>query len=307
MQETRTEMDTEVIMEYEHVLIGKLNVIDPYYFRGKSPEVNRHTAAMLMRYCFEKYLQWSPAKVRESITLDILRQWHLAGLLKYLDPFKTMSLEYNLKGLAHILYPNEINYTIKDECYAIYPQILESSLAIENQRIAAQEAKAKNLTQEMSTAKKGADAKKKKQSPKPKQMRGIKFPKGFFNDKDGMAKACICLKYAIENYLQAIDPMTTPEEMYKFFGTGDCLKFLRTCKLGPYIADIFDAPVTALHLLLPDEQEREFLFNYYRFWQIYDDNERKKIENRGAKGKREQDKPTEEDKKYVQTAISQPT
>ncbi len=123
-----------------------------------------------------------------------------------------------------------------------------------------------------------------------------RFPKNFFAGPKSMDQACICLKYAIDNFLS----FTSSEELYDFFGTPQCLRFLRDYKLNICLKEQFDAPITAVHLIVPPIQSEEFLFQYYRFWQIFNEQLRLEEEVRGKKPVYEHKEIAKEDAKYVQ-------
>ena len=105
-----------------------------------------------------------------------------------------------------------------------------------------------------------------------------RFPKKFFLTSRGMHRICVCLKYAIDHYTN----FKTVDEMYDFFGTGQSTPFLRNYRLSPHIKDLFDTPITAVHILTPEEQRNHFLFQYYRFQQLYEEHIAPE-ETRGAK------------------------
>ena len=95
----------------------------------------------------------------------------------------------------------------------------------------------------------------------------LNFPKGFFASGSGRSKVCACLKYAIENnlFIDSID------EMYEFFGSRECLKFLReTAKLSSKVKMLFNCPIEAFHQTLPPSQQDCFKYEVLRFHQLLD-------------------------------------
>ena len=248
-----SELDIEVLTEYDKVLIGKQRIIDPYYFhRSKTPEARQHTALTLIQYACEVYLRWSPQKMYESISMDILKQWKLTGYLTHIEFPPELNKERNLWYLAHMIYPDVIHVSDKEICLSVYRQVLSGEIK--------------------------------------------KFPKKFFSDSRNMKRACVCLKYAIDNYTN----FNNVEALYDFFGSSECLKFLSTYRLDMYIRNIFDSPITALYLIVPPDQDLPFLFHYYRFWQIFEDERRRELEVRGKKAVHPHAAINEEDRKYVQ-------
>lgn len=106
-----------------------------------------------------------------------------------------------------------------------------------------------------------------------------RFPRGYFTDDLGKQRACACLKYAIEHY----HPFSSYADMYNFFGTKRCLKFLRTYKLNVGIRTAFECPVDCLHYTLSPSTRNELLHQYYRFHQIRTENirlEKERMKNR---------------------------
>lgn len=247
-----TELELEIIAEYEQVLIGRQRSIDTYYFANKTPKANCDTVLMLIQYVSEEYLRWSPQKLYESLSLGILKEWKLANLLKYVIFPPELNVERNAGYIARLIYPDKINFNDKDICLSVYKRLLDGEIK--------------------------------------------KFPKGFFATENGVNRVCYCLKYAIDNYQN----FTSIDDVYRYFGTDRCLKFLRDFRLSVYIKDKFDAPVTAVHCLLPAEQNDPFLFNVYRFWQIYNEYERQETEHRGMRAIHKHAKIGKEDIKYVQ-------
>lgn len=247
-----SEIEIEILAEYEQVLIGNQRVIDSYYFFNKTLEANQDTALLLIQYMVEHFLRWSPQKMYDSITMDILKHWRLAGLLTFIEFPEELNKEKNLGYLAHLIYPNEVKITKRDICMSVYQRVCSGEMT--------------------------------------------KHPKDFFHSNESLNYICFCLKYAIENFTNFKNTV----EMYDFFGTQVCLKFLRTYKLAAYIKEQFEAPIVAFYLIVPEEQDIPFLFQYYRFWQIFNEYRRQEEESRGKKAVHKHTMITKEDKKYVQ-------
>lgn len=257
MKGVLTELEKEVLTEYDQVLIGNQRTVDRYYFDDKTDEVNQQTALLIIRHVVEDYLKWSPQKMRDSMTMDIIRQWKLAG---YLRDFITFPPEFrkeaNLWYLAHLLYPNIISASDRDVCIRVYCRLLDKEIQ--------------------------------------------KFPKGFFSGPTAMNRVCYCLNYAIDNFTN----FTSVEEMYDFFGSEECIAELKRWRLYTYVRDLFDAPIVPIYMMANDEQERPYLFQYYRFWQIVEENRRAATEKRGKPAVHRHAKLSKEDTKYVQVDMS---
>lgn len=91
------------------------------------------------------------------------------------------------------------------------------------------------------------------------------FPQNFFAAGNGREKVCACLRYAIENNLS----FTSVDEMYDYFGSVNCKKFLReTAKLSVHIKMLFDCNIDAMHQMLPPSQQDNFKHQLLRFHQM---------------------------------------
>ena len=247
-----SDLDLEVIAEYENVLIGKRKAVDPFYFAHRSPETNERTTLMLIRYVCETYLQWSPQKIRMSLTLDVLKKWHLYYFIRHIRFRPEVDPELDAGYIACLLYPDAIRVDDREICISVYKRVLSGEIK--------------------------------------------KFPKDFFSGREGMNRVSYCLKYAIDNTAN----FTSVEDMYRFFGTNECSKFLRNARLATHVKELFEAPITAFYRLTSGEQDDPFLFNVYRFWQIYNTRKKQDSENRGRSPRHKHAEIKMEDIKHEQ-------
>lgn len=127
MKPNLTEIEREVLADYDQLVIGNLRNIDPYYFADKSRETNQSLALLVIQYAIEKYIKWSPQKMYASITMDIMHQWHLATILRYVDFPADMNKEKYTSYLAHMIYPDIIQCTEADICLAVYRRALDGA------------------------------------------------------------------------------------------------------------------------------------------------------------------------------------
>lgn len=88
-----------------------------------------------------------------------------------------------------------------------------------------------------------------------------KYPKEFFTGMYGMLRACICLKYMIENNLQ----FHSVEDMYEFFASKDAAAVLRNNKLEMVSKDLYETNVDFIHDALADSQKIDILYHFYKF------------------------------------------
>lgn len=113
-----------------------------------------------------------------------------------------------------------------------------------------------------------------------------RFPKGYFLDTNGKSKACVLLKYAIENKLSA----SSISELYAFFGSNRCTEFLAENKLDLPRRLLFKTPVEYFDLVLPLSQRNPLLFNYYHLWALVDGRKHLLKEKRGRPTRSQKDK-----------------
>lgn len=89
----------------------------------------------------------------------------------------------------------------------------------------------------------------------------VKFPKNFFLTASGEINACICLQYAINQYLK----ITSIQELYEMFSDiNKARDFLREVKLWVPCQDIYDHPIDMLHDCL-GTQRNDLYYMYGRF------------------------------------------
>lgn len=115
-----------------------------------------------------------------------------------------------------------------------------------------------------------------------------RFPKHFFEDKDGMMRALFCLKYAIKEYTS----FKSPEEMYKYFAFhGD--EFLRQYKLkDAYNMNFNTLPIDYLNecMNVYSRYEYSFLYTKYRVLAQYTEMLKQEEKERKRKLKEEAEK-----------------
>lgn len=89
-----------------------------------------------------------------------------------------------------------------------------------------------------------------------------KYPKNFFLAADGEENACICLQYALTEYLSAY----TISGLYSFFSNKrKAIPFLKRVKLYKPCQDIFELPIDMLHKSLPLEDRDELTYHFERY------------------------------------------
>ena len=84
-----------------------------------------------------------------------------------------------------------------------------------------------------------------------------KFIKNYMEGPEGHIRACVCLRYVIENYLTEIHGI---QELYRYFSSPKIMPWLRKFKLIKPCTDMFMTPVDILHESLSEEQQDNTLF-----------------------------------------------
>lgn len=97
-------------------------------------------------------------------------------------------------------------------------------------------------------------------------LSNAKTPKHFFTGKDAKERACICLQYYIQHYMI----ITSIPDLYKTFGDKNIYSKLKECKLHKCLS-LYNNPVEFLNDSLSIDQRDEFLFRYYNFCDIYNE------------------------------------
>ncbi len=92
-----------------------------------------------------------------------------------------------------------------------------------------------------------------------------RYPKDYMYGYLGMLRAKICLQYAINKncVFKSID------DLYKFFSSKDCIKYLKQNKLYQLYSSFYATPLEYMHDSMPSSIKNEFLFHNYMFMQKY--------------------------------------
>lgn len=87
-----------------------------------------------------------------------------------------------------------------------------------------------------------------------------KWPKWYFSNAEGHARACVCLRYMIE-HVMSYDSL---EELYDQFASGEGLKMINKYGLKNVVFNEFGDPVTFLHETLSAEERQIQKYHYYK-------------------------------------------
>ena len=94
-----------------------------------------------------------------------------------------------------------------------------------------------------------------------------RYPKDYMYGYLGMLRANICLQYSIsKNCL-----FKSADELYKFFASKECIKYLKQNKLYQLYVSFYSSPLEYMHDSIPSSIKNEFLFHNYMFMTKYNE------------------------------------
>lgn len=92
-----------------------------------------------------------------------------------------------------------------------------------------------------------------------------RYPKDYMYGYLGILRAKICFQYALnKNFL-----FKSVDEMYSFFASKECMKFLKEAKLYQLYVNFYTSPLEYMHDSLPTAIKNDFLFHNYMFMLQY--------------------------------------
>ena len=92
-----------------------------------------------------------------------------------------------------------------------------------------------------------------------------RYPKDYMYGYLGMLRAKICLQYSINKNLL----FKSPDDLYRFFASKDCLKYLKTNKLYQLYTSFYSSPLEYMHDSMPSTIKNNFLYHNYDFMMKY--------------------------------------
>ena len=242
MDKTDMKIDTNkgLLYEYTNILTGQNVSFPAAYFTKGSNGKNETSAIAVFKYAFEIFLHWTPIDAKNMLNWDIIKKMSLDRVIGYLNVPAGVKMNEDFAYIVHVIYPEVVPYNENKFTSKVYESVL-----------------------------KGKD----------EYGNGIsKFPKKFFDNSEGVQRACVCLRHMIEHYMLFTDGV---HEMYEYFSTPDAVKAIDQYKLKLVLKDVFlGAPVRYLHLSLPDQDKDEFDYHFYSFLYEYDRAKRKYYSNK---------------------------
>ena len=208
------------IFEYEELLMGQRTRFEAS-FKG-SPTENKKEVGHIWRYAIEELLGWTPEEALKNLDNDMVEALMLHKTFAGLDyePKKTYVSDYRF--ILQYAFPESIKYDFVQETLSEYEHVAKLGMW-------------KNDTED------------------------YKYPKNFFGDNNGAARANILLRHVVNTYLGDM----SLKEKYVFFadfiGARNWIKkyFLDT----PVTTEMYMSPLEYFHRSLPQTERSELLYN----------------------------------------------
>lgn len=126
----RDATEQALIYDYDSYLIsenaGRTDIKKPFirdYFHNRSKKEKERYAILLIKYVSENYLHWSPQKARDNLNYDVLREWYLDEVVKYIT-FPNDLEKNDLFYIVHIIWPKAVTVNAQDVYLQVYRRIL---------------------------------------------------------------------------------------------------------------------------------------------------------------------------------------
>lgn len=116
-------MISDVIYEYENILLGKKRGFGSTYF-DLSEDQNEQIALAVIHHAIDHYLCWSQKQVEECLDWEIIKKMKLHSLMKYIRFPAESDREKDLFILIDKLYPKYTKSALKKPTLAIYDKVL---------------------------------------------------------------------------------------------------------------------------------------------------------------------------------------
>lgn len=116
-------MISDVIYEYENILLGKKKNFTTTYFE-LSAEQNEKTALLVFHHAIKHYLRWNQKQVEECLDWNVIRRMRLCTLMKYIRFPAESDREKDLYILYNKLYPRRSRAGLKEPTISVYKRVL---------------------------------------------------------------------------------------------------------------------------------------------------------------------------------------
>ena len=88
-----------------------------------------------------------------------------------------------------------------------------------------------------------------------------KFAKNYFLGYHGKLRACICLQYIVNHYVD----FHSINELYYIFASEKGYQILKDMRLLPICQSMFETPIDYLNLIIPDDNKSELYYYFYKY------------------------------------------
>lgn len=116
-----------LVAEYEEILLGNRKSFSQALFPF-SKKGNQKLALEFLRYVIDHYLHWTPEEVRDYMSLEVIDSLKLRRVLNRIEFPPHINKKTDMFYLAHMLYPNIIQYSEEDLTLRIMKQVENGTL-----------------------------------------------------------------------------------------------------------------------------------------------------------------------------------
>ena len=119
-------MNTELILDYEEVLLGNQKTVSSAIFYSDAVG-NEKLALNIMKYAFETYLRWTPIELYDWLTPEIMERLKPTQLLSYVR-FPSELEPTDLFYVVWKIYPQQTHYSKEDLILRVYKKMLADQI-----------------------------------------------------------------------------------------------------------------------------------------------------------------------------------
>lgn len=113
----------EVVMVYEKLLNGKAKALSQFFFQ---PKYMHERITLLLKYVIEEKLCITPEEALTKLTMDVMNEYKIKGVLKYIDCPDEYGPE-NLGYVVYYTYPELEKPTCKELAIKVYKEVLDGT------------------------------------------------------------------------------------------------------------------------------------------------------------------------------------
>ena len=117
-----------MLYDYEQSLLGKSNVVSPYFFRNNSDEENEKRAIYLLKFAIAYYLKWTPAFACEKLNWKVIELIKLDSVIKYIRYPINVEDEEDIFFVKVALFPNAMAPDKEELTRMVYRKLLDRNL-----------------------------------------------------------------------------------------------------------------------------------------------------------------------------------